>query len=369
MRRELKWLALAAVVCACTCATAASGRPAADRGLTSARATGPDTDRDGLKDDTEIRRYRTNPRKRDTDGDTLTDGAEVRRYRTNPRKRDTDGDGFGDRVELRAGTNPRNQRSTPGFPNADNTGVPPGTTLSPYTGPGTISRPKTVVTGKTIGCIRVTAPGVVIRNSKISCGGQIAVRIDDGDFTGTPLLIEDSEIDCRNTGGAHAIAEANVTARRVDISACENGFDVNQNVTVEDSYIHDLYNGAEAHTDGIQFASRIVDGQVVQGVLNVTIRHNTIYGMGPDGSFGTSAIISNHGGDTNVLIQNNLLAGGASTLYCEQGAKGANYRVLDNRFSRKFGPKVGFYGPSTDCSDETQSGNVYHETGMPLTLR
>ena len=115
---------------------------------------------------------------------------------------------------------------------------------------------------------------------------------------------------------------------------------------MEDSYIHDLYNSAEAHTDGIQFAAgHSSTARSCAGVLNVTIRHNTIYGMGADGSFGTSAIISNSGGDTNVLIENNLLAGGAYTLYCEQRATGVNYRVLNNRFSRKFSPKVGLLRP------------------------
>ena len=104
------------------------------------------------------------------------------------------------------------------------------------------------------------------------------------------------------------------------------------------------------------------------GSRNVTFRHNTIYGIGADGTFGTSAIISNRGGDRDILIQNNLLAGGAVTLYCEQGATGINYRVLDNHFSRRFGPKVGYYGVSTECSDEVQSGNVYHETGQPVNL-
>ena len=80
--------------------------------------------------------------------------------------------------------------------------------------------------------------------------------------------------------------------RRVNIHGCENGFDINQNVTVEDSYIHDLFNSAEAHTDGIQFSGHSSTASVVRGVLDVTIRHNTIYGMGADGSFGTSAIIS-----------------------------------------------------------------------------
>jgi hypothetical protein len=87
-----------------------------------------------------------------------------------------------------------------------------------------------------------------------------------------------------------------------------------------------------------------------------------------DGDFGTSAIISGHGGDANVLIADNLLAGGAFTIYCEQDARGINYRIQGNHFTRKFGPKVGYYGPSTDCSDEIQSGNVYHESGAPLRL-
>ena len=102
--------------------------------------------------------------------------------------------------------------------------------------------------------------------------------------------------------------------------------------------------------------------------VNITIRHNTIYAMNSDGSFANAAVISNRGGDENILIENNLFAGGGYTLYCDQDATATNYRVLNNRFSRKFSPKVGYYGPSADCADETQSGNVYHETGRELRL-
>ena len=257
------------------------------------------------------------------------------------------------------------------FPSASNTGVLAGTVLSAYTGPSTISTANTVIDGKTMGCIDVTAPGVVIRNSKVSCPSSrsgYAVFSRDGGFSGTPLLIEDSEIDCANTNGT-ALGEALFTAIRVNIHGCENGGDLNQNITIQDSYVHDLYNSAAAHTDGFQMGGgHYVNGQVVAGALNVTFDHNTIFGIGADGSFGTSAIISNRGGDTNILIQNNLLAGGAFTLYCEQGAKGNNYRVISNAFTRAFSQKVGFYGASTDCSDETQSGNIIQETKQPLSL-
>ena len=391
MRGWLGWLVLSAVVLACATSTAASGGPPAEREQASTVATPRgDADGDGLSDAAETRRFHTDPRKRDTDGDRLNDGAEVKRYHTNPRTADTDrdgvddgaeirryktnprvgdsdGDGWGDRVELDMGTDPRDPRNRPGFPGEDTTGVLPGTVLAKYSGPSTISTPDTVISGKTIGCIQVKAPGVVIRNSKISCNG-LAVASFDGEYSGRPLLIEDSEIDCRNAPGSHGIGDANVTVRRVEITACENGLDINQNVSVEDSYIHDLYNGGDSHMDGMQLAGHWNGRRFVDGALNVTIRHNTIYGIGPDGSFGTSAIFTDRPDNTNILIENNLLAGGAFTIYCEQGSRGTNYRVLDNHFSRKYKATVGSYGPATECSDETQSGNVIHETGQPLQL-
>jgi hypothetical protein len=257
---------------------------------------------------------------------------------------------------------------TGGFPDSSNTGVPGGTALTAYTGSSTISTPNTVIVGKTMGCIRVTAPGVVIRNSRISCNNGYAVSVDDKLSSSTLLTIEDSEIDCGNSN-ATAIGDADVTARRMNIHGCENGLDVNQNITLEDSYIHDLYNGGGAHMDGVQLSFGHWNGSSYPCcALNVTIRHNTIYAVDSGGSLGTSAIISNQSGDANILITNNLLAGGAYTLYCEQAAKGTNYQVMNNSFSRKFSSKVGAYGPSTGCSDETQSGNVYLETGLGLSL-
>jgi hypothetical protein len=257
-----------------------------------------------------------------------------------------------------------------GFPNASNTGVPAGTALTAYTGPSTISKANTVIEGKTMGCIKVTAPGVVIRRSKISCrpGYSVVEVSDNGTYSGTPLLLEDVEIDCKN-GPGHGVGEAFVTVRRADIHGCENGFDINQSITVEDSYIHDLYNLGGSHLDGIQLAGGHWNGSGYSpAALNVTIRHNTIYGVGFDGSLGTSAIISNPTGDRNILIQDNLLAGGAYTLYCAYEGTATNYRVVGNHFSKRFSSKYGDYGPSDGCSDETLSGNVDHETGRAVRL-
>jgi len=238
-----------------------------------------------------------------------------------------------------------------GFPDATNTGVPAGTALTVVTGNQVYSTPGQVVDGKDIrGCVEVRAPGVVIKNSKVSGACFYAVASFDGAFTGARLTVQDSEVDCANTTGT-AFSDSLLDAVRVNIHGCENGFDILHDVTVRDSWVHNLYATPESHTDG---------AQLNDGATNVTFDHNNIDPL----TDATSAIISPRasvGGASNVLIQNNLLGGGAYTLYCVQGGAGTNYRVLNNRFRRDFA-----FGAWTDCTDETVSGNVYDSDGTPL---
>jgi hypothetical protein len=259
----------------------------------------------------------------------------------------------------------------PAYPSASCTGVPAGTSLATVNGDINVTASGTLIENKDIrGCITVSpsAKAVVIRKSKITCTSSpwVILHEDQGpDSDANRLRIEDSEVSCGITNHT-AIAEANITAVRLNISGCENGFDMNQNVTVQDSYIHDMAEvGTDPHTDGIQMAigHSISGNNYANGALNISIVHNYIV------LHGTSAIISNRNGyDTNILVQDNLLAGGAYTLYCDQsGTHGTNYRVINNHFSTVLYPKVGAYGPLDDCQDETQfTGNVYHETGLPL---
>jgi hypothetical protein len=237
--------------------------------------------------------------------------------------------------------------------------VPAGTSLTVVNGDLTIKTANTVIDGRDIrGCVTVQAPGVVIRNSKVSCPNFIVISSFGGAYTGDGLLVEDSEIDCQNTGGT-AMGDTNFSVRRVNIHGCENGFDLDGANSIEDSYIHDLYQSAEAHTDG---------AQITPVGHDITIRHNRIYS-----NDGTSAIISpnvSSGVLSNVLIEKNLMAGGAYTLYCQQAGAGNACRVIDNHFSTIFYPKVGAYGPWTDCEDESEvRGNVYHETGRAVPLQ
>jgi hypothetical protein len=301
-----------------------------------------DTDRDGLRDGAEVRRYHTNPRRKDTDRDGLRDGAEVRRYHTNPRKRDTDGDGYGDGAEIRAGTNPRDRASHPSAstptpstpppagapPGTDNTGVPPGTTLTP-SGRLTISTAGTVISGRDITAsgrdpaVSVNAPNVTIRNSRVR-GNTIALIQNNS----TGLVVEDSELSNRPVDGEpnchNGIATGGYVARRLEITGCENGAEMFRgNVVFEDNWVHDLdivgpsyfFGNAQPHADGIQLNG---------GGANVQIRRNTISPQDSGAPASTSGIIANSAGD-NVRIEENRIDGShaAYAVYAPREARSA----------------------------------------------
>lgn len=241
-----------------------------------------------------------------------------------------------------------------GYPDASNTGVPAGTTLTAYTGPTDITVANTVIDSKTVGCLAIRAPGVIIRNSRISSGGCYnVVQIFSGDVT-----IEDSEISCQNSNN-NGLSAANAVLRRVEISGCENGINLGGPMTVEDSWIHGLVTANGAHTDGIQ---------VNQGAGNFTIRHNTI-DQQTGISNATSCIIMWDEGDPqnhDALIDNNRLLGGgaAFTIYTPRQGPLTNVRVTNNRLT------VGYFGYNGGNGSllTDGSGNVNDTTGAPLSL-
>ena len=210
----------------------------------------------------------------------------------------------------------------------------------------------TVVEGKDIrGCVLVKASNVTIRRSKVTCTSGYGIASFPEEYSGGGLVVEDVEVDCANSG-ATAIGYYGLTARRLNLHGCENGFDIDYDVTVVDSYIHDMRQTDTGHTDGIQLA----------GGSNIVIRHNTIFNPG-----GTSAIISHPNANADVTIEANLLGGGAYTLYCPRDSS-TNFRVVNNRFSTLFEPNGGAYGPWEDCHKILENrGNVWDSTLAPVT--
>lgn len=242
----------------------------------------------------------------------------------------------------------------PAYPNETCTGVKAGITLQQHVGDFFINTDGYVLENKHInGCIEVTAANVTIRNTKITCQSNYGIAsYGSGDDGG--LLVEDVEIDCNHTNTT-AISYSGLTARRLHIHGCENGLSIDHSVTLTDSFIHDIYEGATGHGDGIQASNG----------SNTLIEHNTIYGESTTSSIN---INNNAAGPTtsNVTISNNLIAGGAYTLYCPIPLS-VNFKIINNHFSRIFYPNAGAFGPQADCSDETViSGNVWHDTGAAV---
>ena len=243
-----------------------------------------DTDRDGLRDGREVKRYHTNPRRKDTDGDGLNDRAEIKRYRTNPRKKDTDGDGFGDGVEIRAGTNPRDRSSHPVAGSSPSTPPPPGLPApgvppTPVTAgvpagwvPAqtrsndlTVTQPGAVVQDIlfTGGNLNIEAPNVTVRRVKLQ-GGRLS-NTQGGCANG--LVVENSTFEPppgqtrsgpNDTEGA--VGVGGYTARRVKIWNRAEGFRVGGNnsgcgaVRIEDSFVRVTSPSGcgDWHGDGLQ---------------------------------------------------------------------------------------------------------------------
>lgn len=239
-----------------------------------------------------------------------------------------------------------------GKPGASNTGVPAGTTLTPYT--GGFSTANAVVDGKTIrGPIRVTAKNVTIRNSKI-VGGSSGTCVQTADGSGS-VILEDVEI----VGCENAIGFNNWTARRVNIhSQAGDGVKLGSNVLLEASWIHDLKPGSGAHADG---------GQVQNGVTNTVVRGNVI-DLGSTPRANAALFIAPDLGPTTdgpLLIERNWLNGGNFTVQIVDGNNG-RYHIRsitfrDNRFGRTFA-----YGPWRINVPVANPGNVWDDNGRPL---
>lgn len=188
------------------------------------------------------------------------------------------------------------------FPSASNTGVPAGTTLT-NSGSITVTVDGTVIDSRLVtGCITVQANNVTIKNTKV-LGGTCFEPIHIIDpYRG--LLIQDTEIDGQNSKTcASAVGYGGYTLLRANIHGCTDGPHLGgaANITIQDSYIHDLFN--DGSTDAIQaYNLNLAVGN------SVKITHNTLEGGGNSTIF----IADQVSGD--LIIDSNLMMGPNFTL-------------------------------------------------------
>lgn len=263
-------------------------------------------------------------------------------------------------------TTPQPPSSTPsptppppvgGWPGPDNTGVPAIVTLTPYTGPSTITVAGTVVDGKTFGCLTVRAANVVIRNSRQTCpshpvGGLI--------LAGTNTVVQDSEI-TGGVGNGGCVTGTNYLLRRVEVRGCLDGVWMMSNTVVVDSWIHDLATCPTCHDDGIQ----------TTGAVGLTIRHNRIdLHLTQTGCIKLGA---EQAPLRDVVVDGNLLNGGGISLYA--GGSGPNVsgiHIVGNRWLRSpvgYFPNGGYFAPAGYFEAKAGSewvGNAWEDNGTAV---
>ncbi|MGY4999158.1 hypothetical protein [Streptomyces sp. 900105245] len=260
-----------------------------------------------------------------------------------------------------------------GFPDANTTG--PRVPLTPHdTGDMAIRTDGTVIKGWDItGSLDIYANDVTIVDTRITSANWWGINLRPG-YRGLKVL--HSTITAvpgkgpDNGGVDYAVSNMSTSAVEVgwcDISVFGNALSMGQG-HIHDNYVHDLVpfrnaGGEWQHTDAV------ISGGSNKGRL--IIRHNTLLnpvavGQGASASIG---LFSDTGPVSNTVVDGNLLAGGAYTLY-GGGKDATGITVTNNVFSTRYHRNGGGYGAVTawnaDGSGNVWRGNRFTD-GIPVT--
>jgi len=238
------------------------------------------------------------------------------------------------------------------FPDATNTGVTSGATLTKYNGTLHITEDNAVISNMDItGDIVIDAKNVTLSNIKLtSTGSWTAIRVMD-DATG--FTLQNSEIDGRGLSDNGIYGHGTFVGN--EIYGVENGINVSGPSDIRDNYIHNFLGGAEAHFDGIE----------INGGHDIDIIHNTV-----DLDHGqTAAVMLNNefSGLSNITVDNNRLSGGGYTVYLD-GTKGggtvdeASIEFTNNQIGDGYWGDFSLYGSNPVMHGNTDLNTLPTET-------
>jgi hypothetical protein len=258
-------------------------------------------------------------------------------------------------------TNCIDDPSACGYPDATNTGVPAGTTLT-----------------KRSGEVSVTEAGTTVKDLDVT--GEILVEANN-------TTLEDDEVLANAGSGNRGIYIApGVTGTVIDHVTCHGEgsgtqycvFNKDSSTMIEHSYLYDCgecLNGPGTIAESFFDVTAVISGEHYEDIYYgggegpLIVEHDTL--LNPQGQTATVFASTDFGDQTTVTISDNLLAGGGYTLYggtsCTTGECGAvkgPFTVTGNRFSDKYYPESGYYGVGAyfDAAVTTWSGNFWDST-------
>lgn len=253
------------------------------------------------------------------------------------------------------------------FPDASSTGVPDGTTLTPFEGPCEIAVAGTHIKARSVNCtVIVRAPDVRISASRVT--GAVLTE-GQGSVT-----IEDSEIDSGTWVGP-TIGYSRVVVRRSDIRGGQHSVLCSSRCTIEQSWLHaqSLPPKEARHNNG--FLSNGGNDVVVRkNRIACTPKANSVGG----GCSGDLSIFGDFGPNSNFVIDGNLFEANSDGIpYClyaghdpgkQFGSNPQNITITNNVFQRGPNRKCGIYGPVTSYlpgNGNRFEGNVWDD-GSPI---
>ena len=245
-----------------------------------------------------------------------------------------------------------------GFPDANDTGVVAGTTLTLHKGDLVISTPGAVIQNLDIqGTVYINANNVTLINCNITSTGYDCVNVKTG-VTGT--TVENCEINGTGKGpqGQSGIGGSGTFIGN-NIYNVENGINVEgSNTVIQNNYIHDLNasGGSAGHYDGIAIQG---------GFNNVLVQHNTVLGRDTSCVF----IDNDFGPMNNITVNDNKLLGqddAAYTIYVIEKAGNpaqiTNVQVTNNYLGKGWAGYV-----SIDSTQPVWTNNVDYTTDKVIS--
>ena len=274
-----------------------------------------------------------------------------------------------------------------GYPDQTNTGVPQGVALRAVpgqvsSGPGwsysdgsvNITAAGTVFEGFSVkGSVNVMASNVTVKNVSISNSGN-DIGGDGVNLVNNPSGVTIEHTNISSPYGTHGFKgifagikdiQGNAHGTRVvanDIADASTGVQIYAGL-IRDNYIHDVsFADSGSHLNGTTSNGSTVPLRIV---------HNTVFN--PNDQTDAISLFEDFGVEANVIIHNNLVAGGGYAIYGGQnpgGPKAYNIRITNNRFSTIYYPQCGSFGyiAAFDAGGpgNVWSGNVWDNTGASV---
>jgi hypothetical protein len=257
-----------------------------------------------------------------------------------------------------------------GYPDATNTGVPAGTTLTSQANE-----------------INVTTPGTTIKD--LALDGSIAVEANNTTIENSEITVNGTQGRCSGSCGGRGIwIKPGVTGTVIQNVTCHGGAASGENVTQycimsNDSattikHLHAYYcteclaGPMDVSESFIDETGATIPGEHYEdiyyggGAGPLIVNHNTM--LNPNGQTAVVFASVDFGNQTTLTITNNLMAGGGYTIYGGGSGSGGTVvgpvTITGNRFSRKYYPESGSYGIASYLNNSvtTWSGNVWDET-------